>query len=431
MPLPTAPAPWNFYRLGPTKEKELFKRRRDTYAGVVVPAHIASYFGKFCAKFIGGLQKPYFIDPMTYVFACDPAIIRRFVKDKDTGRIIRNSRGRRRKGDIRRSYLKLVDEEYGGIIQKAVKSSRSLRVTDFADQVGCDELVAKVIDFQRRKLAAVPQKYKKYEKYARGQRKDVALRDNPPMFVVPPYFPAQSPAGSGWHPINLDLARRTKTRAGGLPVFGVIFATLQTLASEGKRLIADYTKLELDGFLLWIDGFAGDQDFMTLKLVRDFIDALSKANRPTVLLYGDTFSLVLRYSGLSGFCSGICYGERRRYDQDIDIEGPLPARYYIQQLKKKMQVETELRRIPLTEHHDLVCRCDVCKRKPDPASLDDVECQEHFMLVRADEISAIRAGMPAADLAQRLKEAHDRHQGEPLFRPLGHLHSWWRILTGQ
>ena len=76
MPLPKDPGPWSFYRLGPTKEKELFKRHRATYDGVVVPAHIASYYAAFCAEFIGALQKPYLIDPMTYLFAGDPALLK-------------------------------------------------------------------------------------------------------------------------------------------------------------------------------------------------------------------------------------------------------------------------------------------------------------------------------------------------------------------
>ena len=90
MPLPIDPAPWTFYRLGPTNEKELFKRRQDSYDGVVIPAHIASYYAAFCAEFIGGLRKPYFIDPMTYIFSQNPIQLQRYKKDKK-GKTVRDS----------------------------------------------------------------------------------------------------------------------------------------------------------------------------------------------------------------------------------------------------------------------------------------------------------------------------------------------------
>src|SRR6266498_3169943 len=115
MPLPTVPAPWTFYRLGPTNEKGLFKRRRDTYDGVVVPAHIASYYVAFCSEFIGALGKPYFIDPVTYIFSQDPVTLKRFLKDKE-GRTLRDSLKQKLRGDIKRSYLKLIELEYGGVI---------------------------------------------------------------------------------------------------------------------------------------------------------------------------------------------------------------------------------------------------------------------------------------------------------------------------
>src|SRR3989442_14049137 len=165
MPLPTVPGPWTFYRLGPTNEKELFKRRHDTYEGVIVPAHIASYYSAFSAEFIGGLRKPYFIDPMTYVFARDPSLLRRFKKDKSTGRTLRDLFNQKVKGEIKRSYTKLIDE-YGGVIATAITDRRRLAVKDLQAKQQAQDLVEKVVAFQLQRLASVPAKYKKYEKYS-------------------------------------------------------------------------------------------------------------------------------------------------------------------------------------------------------------------------------------------------------------------------
>ena len=134
MSFPRDQKPWSFYRLGPTKEKELFKRGHDTYDGIVIPAHIASYYSAFCSEFIGSLRKPYFIDPMTYIFANDPSMLKRFIKDKKTKRTLRNRFGQKQKGDIKRSFLKLVEKEYGGLIKKAVLNDCSIKPEDFKDE---------------------------------------------------------------------------------------------------------------------------------------------------------------------------------------------------------------------------------------------------------------------------------------------------------
>ena len=175
MPLPTDNAPWNFYRLGLTREKELFKRRRETYSGVVIPAHIASYYAKFCTEFIGSLQKPYFIDPITYIFARKLSGLQRFLKDRNTGRTKRDALGRKQKGDVKRSVKKIVDA-YGDLISKPLSEDRPVGVSDFSNDKSVSEFVARVIAFQRSKLAELPAKYKKYAKFAQKRARSSHAR---------------------------------------------------------------------------------------------------------------------------------------------------------------------------------------------------------------------------------------------------------------
>lgn len=428
MPLPDVPKPWSFYRLGPTKEKELFKRHRDTYDGVVIPAHIASYYNKFCAEFVGSLGKPYFVDPITYIFANDPRQLKRFVKDKNTGRTKKDAHGRKKKGDIRRSYSKLIDEDYQSLVRVAVDDNRSLVPSDFADRNALNQFVQNVVEFQRTRLAAIPDKYKKYEKYAKSAGKPLRTSGNTPMCIVAPYFPTtMNPRG--WHRTNLQLARQAKVVADGLPVFAVILADPQVLAHSVEQVVADYATTDVDGFLLWPDGFSSDQDVVALQAVFNAVEILSKSNKPVILMYGDAFSLTLQYAGLSGFVCGICYGERRLSTQDMDVEGAIPPRYYIPRLKKKVVIETEARRIQLQDYPDLVCHCDVCQRKPDPATQDDTESREHFMLARAGEIDEIRRGLTKENFAGALEDAFQNHRSDPLLQPIGHLANWAALLT--
>jgi len=423
MPLPTDAAPWSFYRLGPTKEKELFKRHRDTYSGVVIPAHIATYYHTFCSEFVGALGKPYFIDPMTYIFANDPAQLKRFVKDKE-GRTKRDASGHKTKGDVRRSYSKLINQEYQGVVKVAVDEERRLLPGDFTDAHALEQLVQRVLDFQRKQISAIPDKYKKYAKYAARAGKSNSSSSNPPMCLVAPYFPATG----GWRAINLRFVQQAKAMSGGLPVFAVILAETQVLARDVRKIASDYSEAGADGFLLWPDGFSTDQDEAALRVVFNAVAELRKDDKPVILMYGDAFALVLHYAGLTGLACGICYGERKLSTQDIDVEGAIPPRYYIRRLKKKVVIETEVRRIQLAQYPDLACDCDICRRKPDPATLDDTESREHFMLVRAEEIADLRRGLSKADFAAALNDAYRRHDNDPLLRPIGHLNSWAALL---
>jgi len=428
MPFPSEPRPWSFYRLGPTKEKGLFKRRRETYDGVVVPAHIASYYSKFCSEFIGSLGKPYIIDPLTYIFANDPLQIKRFLKNKKTGRTLVDRFGNKRKGDVKRSYRKLVENEYTEIIGNVVAQGRSVIPADFENVQGTEQFVTQVVAFQRDRLASIPAKYKKYERYAKKSGRSPMAEGNAPMCIVAPYFATRTLDARGWHSTNVRLIKVTKSIAEKIPVFAVILADTMVLARDVERIASEYSSAGADGFLLWPDGFTSNQDLAALRVVFNAVEVLNRSRKPVILMYGDAFSLVLHYAGLAGFACGIGYGERKSSTQDTDIEGLIPPRYYLRRLKKKVQIETEARRIRIERYPDLVCKCEICLRKPDPVTLDDTECREHFMLTRASEIGELRGGLSRDSFASMLREAYEVHEGHPVLQPIGHLRNWASVL---
>lgn len=427
---PDGPGPWCFYRLGPTKEKELFKRQRNTYDGVIVPAHIASYYSAFCAEFIGSLQKPYMIDPMTYLFAGDPALLRRFVKNRETGRTVRDAKGQKKKGDLKRSFSKLVETHYGTLIQEVVAQNRALVPGDLSSAGRKDEFVSRVVDFQTNSLSGLPEKYRKYEKYIGAGGNQSSAPANPPMCIVPPYFALQSSNFPLWLDGNVDLLARTRART-TLPVFPVILGEARSLSLNAELLKSKYLDVDPDGFWLWVDGFSSDQDAGSLAVVFQFVECLAHSGKPVFLLYGDAFSLVLHFAGLMGFASGICYAERKLSTQDVDVEGMIPPRYYVSLLKKKIQIATEAQRKDLTQYPDLRCNCEICHRKPDPATLDDAESREHFMQVRRQEIVALRAGSSSGSFSTEMLGAFEKYKFDPVLSPIAHLRNWSSILTGK
>lgn len=426
MPLPQEIAPWNFYRLGPAKEKELFKRHRETFSGVAISAHLASYYQKFCTEFVGGLQKPYFIDPVTHIFAADPDSLLRFLKDKITMRTKRDKFGNKIKGGIKRSIQKLTTA-YGPIAEAVVKSGSRARLADFGDDTKTLDFVKRVCAFQTETLCELPQKYKKYQKYA---SKAGALQEgakNRPAFVIPPYFPI---VDEGWLALNAKLTGMTKQFAAGLPVFPVIAGKVDRLQTMSNAIVEAYSKLEISGFLLWADGFKGNQGPLSITAYGAVIKALAGAHgRPVISLYGDALSLILAYGGLTGFSCGICYGESRECDQDMDIEGVLPPFYYIAGLKRKYQLETDIRRVNLNQYGDLICPCAICSGAADLLTLDDSQTKEHFMLTRQMEVDATRRGLTASALKKQLQDAYQKYKNTPPFTgSLDHLLSWSRLL---
>jgi hypothetical protein len=383
----------------------------------------------FCSEFIGSLGKPYFIDPMTHIFANDPAQLKRFVKDKSTGRTLRDRFGTKKKGDIRRSYSKLVEVEYGGVVSEAVTHNRPLSPKDFGREPAIGAFVKQVVAFQRDRLAAIPEKYKKYEKYAQKTGRPLSTAGNPPMLLVPPYFATTTLDPRGWHSINLRMIQSTKADAHDIPVFAVVLADPTVLAQHARQIASDYVAAGVDGFLLWPDGFSGYEDSTALRVVFDTVQTLTGTGKHVIMMYGDAFSLVLRYAGLSGFSCGICYGERKLSTEDVDVEGGIPPRYYLRRLKKKVVIETEAKRISIDQYPDLRCNCQICQRKPDPATLDDQESREHFMLARADEITELRSGLSQRDFASALNQAYEQHEDDLLLQPIRHLRSWSALIA--
>jgi hypothetical protein len=113
----------------------------------------------------------------------------------------------------------------------------------------------------------------------------------------------------------------------------------------------------------------------------------------------------------------------------MDVEGILPPYYYIASLKKKYQLETDVRRVDLNLHNDLLCPCAICSAVEDLLTLDDSQTREHFMLARQMEIDAIRGGLTASALKKQLQDAYEKYKNTPPFSgSLDHLMTWARLL---
>jgi len=112
----------------------------------------------------------------------------------------------------------------------------------------------------------------------------------------------------------------------------------------------------------------------------------------------------------------------------MDVEGMIPPYYYISVIKKKIQLETELRRVEMDRFPELRCDCDVCDSSDDLCSLTDSETREHFMLARGAELAQIRGGLSKQKFKMQLQKAYDDYKNIGPFNPLTHLINWANLL---
>lgn len=419
--------PWNFYRLGPSNEKNYFKRNKESYTGIIIPAHIASYYSKFCFELISEIGKPYFIDPMTYVFARNPDILRRYVKGKNK-RTLKDDGGNKKRGDIKSSYKKLADI-YGGSIKEAIGKTKATQVECF-DQDYIEKFADQAIMFQKNIISQLPDKYKKYKKFAEKSGKSFVNETITPDIVIPPYFFFDD-INDSWYNVNLKSALYASAKYKDDTVFPVIFTNTSALDDSKcfDRIVSEYCKLDVKGYIVWIDQFKGtDANIGRQRIVRDLINSLSSNGKHVILMYCDAFYQVLHWFGLSGFSAGICYAEKKGVDQDFDIEGQLAPRYYFRALRRKIQIETEVPRINLSNYPNLSCDCRVCSSLGDPKNFDEEATKEHFMLARRKEIDALLE-VGIEEFKNDLFSNFNLYRDDTVLGPVPYLINWYNLFN--
>lgn len=412
--------PQNYYRYAISRERGALKRRKNTYHGLVFSAHIASYYRKSCSELVNSLQKPYIIDPFTFVFGRDPGIIRRTERDKQK-RIIKDRFGRRKKGDIKRSYSRLADGLYGKVIHDCCNSKRAVRTSDFKREEDQIDFVQSVLTFQD-EVFTVSDKYKKYSKYTGRD----AVDHSKPEALIAPYF-YRAPSSPDWHICNLNLV---KTARGLLQdddrelwsVLCLDKSDIPNIPELAKQLSGPGLA---DGVWLWVNDFRDTA--VSEADLRGFTEAVSQTRESGVRLgnlYSGAFSTLLYDRFLEKFSCGPCYGESRSVDQDAD-DAVIPDRYYFATILKKILLNN-FSPTDLEEHPELLCSCDLCLNSTEIANFNEEQAREHFLQVRSEELD-LYPSIDLARIASLLEENYNNYKDNPLFDS-GHLKNWVSVL---
>jgi hypothetical protein len=434
-----------FYRYG-FAEKELFKSCAECFYGLAISAHMLAYtestvYATLMTAFQEGRPLPFFIDPMTYVFA------RRI----DNLRI---------DGKIKKSFKQLMAEYGPSVI--ACAGNGELKSDQFLDPIGningslVQEIVSHVLNFQRNKLNAFATK-SSVPKYAKILKKTPPTASLSPSFLVAPYFYWGS-RNDPYYKINLALSRAADSSKGDMQLYAVLCFSKELLLDPNAlaQVVKDYEGF--DGYLVWVSGLEEESTLHSYILgLSSLIAKLSEYKKPVYSLYGGYLMLILSKFGLSGFSTGICYGVSRDVDTPV-ATGGFQERYYLPVIHlKRMESNLRLSLSVSANNVGLLCDCNLCdsikkrlaKSLPMPAkdyvdqffnSLGSTKngVREHFVRARYKELLTIERET-AHEVVTRLKlealQIDNADRPPPLPPPFqnpftsGHLRDWALLLS--
>jgi len=341
-----------YYRLNIAGEKNLLFNCKSRYHGVVVGAHILAFGRNWISTFLKELDKPFFIDPITYVFPFDLFHIRN------------------KEGDLRKSYELLI-ERYGDVIQSTLGNDRSLSVDDLSDPDKIDNFSKSVIDFQRNVFVEETPSQKSISEYAELLGDEAMRETHYPEFLVSPCFYVEN-INDPWYELSLRVSKTSIKYKNDLDLYAMICISNEMLQDNNmlSKIISDYEGF--DGYILLISGF--DEYKKGKETLEGFIQMVSKLSeyeKPIINLYGSYFSLLSSKFGLSAISSGIGMGESKDL-MSKTTGGRYTKRYYIP-TSKSIATETDARSY-YSENPDLLCTCGICKKilKDIPAGTTDI-----------------------------------------------------------
>lgn len=400
---------YNFYLWYVPREKRYFTECIDCYNGFVIAAHILAHNGNAFAKILNDTNKTYFIDPETSCF--QHADLDIFFNDN---------------GDIRSSWHKLIGY-YGSLVEDALNDNRLLLVTDFKDANGrynnnLYELTNNVLNYQE---IAIKDKAKGLSRLINSD----TIHEL--EFIVSPYFYYTS-ISDPWFDVTIEAAKITARHNSDKEKYAVISASKRILNDrEIETISREYNIEGIDGILLWIDDFNGVNEITNyLSNYIKLIHALSTHGKKVINLYGEFFSILTSYWGLTGHASGVRYRESRS-SYPIQIRGgpsggPVP-RYYIPRLHTKVTLEEGVRLI--SQFNDLGCDCDICTSHPDAydanttRALQRYYMTKHFLTIRRNEVEVV-SNTNYDNVFLNLERVYNVYSNRRGIVPMSHLNEW-------
>lgn len=382
--------PLTFVRFGLQRKKDFLRDVRGAYDGLVLPANILLYQYKSTPSIVFMTRRPFFVDPMSYLF----------------GQPFEQFKRRVRKGpEFKPSFHRLMSGHGLNPEQFLNKSYEALLKLLDSSEKNRSRFTRNALSFQRDQVWTTICG-------ARGLVADEDLESLVedrfrPSFLIPPYFlfSGSSRSQSVTTVLNekiLDVCQSQRSEWGDM--FPMVFVKkehlLNGLAGSAVEVV---TRNEFPGYCIWVDDF--DERAATMEEIAGLISLVrslsGKEKKQVVMMYGGFFSMLLYHFGLTCVCHGIAYSEAKSLASAAQSStGPAPIRYYILELHRFLTLENALR--VLRARPDLLCSCPACRRVvgDDPENVTKYESEEalseiHFLYNRNLERQMIGESTPA------------------------------------
>lgn len=410
----------NFYRLGTVGEKSLFEDMKEYYSGIVIGAHFAAFYPDWSPTFLSKVRKPFFIDPMTYVFA-------------------RNLDNIKKEDNFKKSYEKLINVFEKNI--RVILEKRQLIPRDFlvTNTKLIEEFTKSIINFQKNIFKALPsqQSILEYAEILGKTAKAPTL-----LFLTTPYFYFTS-IDDPWYEISIKIAKHSIKLKKEHELYVILCFSKELLCNEEDidRIVKDYTGF--DGYLIWISDFdEKNESEEYLSGLKILVEKLSEFKKPIYTLYGEFFSLLLSKFGLAGYSRGISYGESKSVDAVVTGGRP-PRRYYLSLFHTNLS-ET-IARTFFSDNPNLLCTCRICSDilksikstdniKTVSQFFDNIdfpkEAKQHFMIAHTKEMQRVSKSS-LDDLKKELKKQYEiceKLNPKIYGVPYKHIKRWEEVL---
>lgn len=331
-----------------TLEKEIIAKHNNSF-GLTIPANLLTYYGKSMAKFITKNPRPFFIDPVTYIFINPMNMLKR-----KNGILEVDQQGDYK---LKKSYQKLVSVYDKGLLD-LFKSGNPLPISYFDDPDNLNKFVTNNITYQKNLLINSLEKASRYDAMAGEEIPDQSnLR---PEFLTAPYFYFRDTTDP-WYKVNRDLTNLTKELSPDDDVYSVICTDKRNLGSTfADEIASDFDAA--DGFLLFASDFGESREPVdSLRRLASFVTRLSEVStKPIINLYGSFFSVFLRKFGMNGVSSGLCVLDHKDALEEV-TGGMARIKYYLPSIRDYL-VESDYRTFLQRFNPNNECGCNLCSK---------------------------------------------------------------------
>jgi hypothetical protein len=332
-------------RIGAMSDKKVIEATKDSFDVLVLQGNLAVSAPQGLGSWLQ-LDKPFWIDPITYAFAADPTYLQAR-KDRGTP------------GSYKRTFVRLA-EAFGEPFNIPLEQHVPLAPSNFSPELirGSAE---RIISFQRNILQP-PQEDTKY---------GISEKLEPALITVP-FFPLQ-PASErpAWLDINLAFAAAATEYAEPSRLAAAMLVE-PDLVDDWPMFEASFNayldylpELKIEHLWLWVS--ENDETHMSAPRAQRILSIINEAAERGISVhqaFAGSFSTFALSRGLKSISHGVNYWEHKSW-QPLASGGLPVARYFFPPLRERLRVPDAIAMIDgdvetPESFRQSVCNCATC-----------------------------------------------------------------------